>query len=74
MFRVIRMMNSPGPGAPGVKKEREREREREREGWCERDRDRKNENYIIYLSFYKQGLIIKHIDFLGIFPTFFVLA
>lgn len=38
MFRVIRMMNSAGPGASGVKKEREGERKWE--GWQERDRDR----------------------------------
>lgn len=36
MFRVIRMMNSAGPGATGVKKEQEGERKRE--GWRERDR------------------------------------
>ena len=39
MFRVIRMMNSAGPGATGVKK-RMRECERERERETERERER----------------------------------
>lgn len=37
MFRVIRMMNSAGPGATGVKKEREK---REKEGGMAKERDR----------------------------------
>lgn len=36
MFRVIRMMNSAGPGATGVKKESTRGGE----GWKEGDSDR----------------------------------
>ena len=43
MFRVIRMMNSAGPGATGVKKEREKERERGRDGERETETDRKTE-------------------------------
>lgn len=43
MFRVIRMMNSGGPGATGVKKERE-ERGRDGERGTEIDRKAKTES------------------------------
>lgn len=39
MFRVIRMMNSAGPGATGIKKESEGERGRN----GERERDRQSQ-------------------------------
>lgn len=42
MFRVIRMMNSVGPGAMSVKKEREWERETQSEKEGEREREENN--------------------------------
>lgn len=44
MFRVIRMMNSAGPGATGVKKERDRGREKGRVGKRKTETDRHTES------------------------------
>lgn len=74
MFRVIRMMNSVGPGATGVKKERERERKREgeRQRQIEREgRVREKQYYIctliMYVSHYKQSLGLTLKDRLSFF-------